>query len=70
MAPLAAQAYGARKPRMVRRSLRMGLWAAVILGVPLNVVQLWGEDILLAAGQTPRSGRARRALSRRAWPGR
>jgi multidrug resistance protein, MATE family len=53
VATLAAQAYGARKPRMVRRSLRMGLWAAVILGIPINVVQLWGEEILLAAGQVP-----------------
>jgi MATE family, multidrug efflux pump len=53
VAPLAAQAYGAREPRMVRRALRVGLWAAVLLGVPLNVVQLWAEDILRAAGQTP-----------------
>ena len=30
VAPLAAQAFGARKPRMVRRALRVGLWAAVI----------------------------------------
>ncbi|MPZ40485.1 MAG: MATE family efflux transporter [Rhizobiales bacterium] len=52
VATLAAQAYGAREPRMVRRSLRMGLWAAVILGIPINVVQMWGEDILIAAGQT------------------
>ena len=53
VAALAAQAFGAREPRMVRRSLRMGLWAAVILGVPINVVQLWGQEILLAAGQAP-----------------
>src|SRR5437773_4081657 len=33
VAPLAAQAYGAREPRMVRRALRVGLWASVILGV-------------------------------------
>ncbi len=52
VATLAAQAYGAREPRMVRRSLRMGLWAAVILGLPINVIQMWGEDILLAAGQS------------------
>ena len=52
VAPLAAQAFGAREPRMVRRSLRVGLWAAVMIGVPVNVVQLWGEDILLAAGQS------------------
>jgi MATE family multidrug resistance protein len=52
VAPLAAQAFGARDPRMVRRSLRVGLWAAVMLGVPINVAQLWGEDILIAAGQS------------------
>ena len=46
VAPLAAQAFGARRPRMVRRSLRVGLWAAVMLGIPVNVAQLWGEDIL------------------------
>jgi MATE family, multidrug efflux pump len=51
--PLAAQAFGARNPRLVRRSLRVGLWAAVMLGIPLNVLQLWGEDILIAAGQSP-----------------
>ena len=32
VAPLAAQAYGAREPRMVRRALRVGLWAAVHAG--------------------------------------
>jgi MATE family, multidrug efflux pump len=52
VAPLAAQAFGARDPRMVRRSLRVGLWAAVMLGVPINVAQLWGEDILITAGQS------------------
>jgi MATE family multidrug resistance protein len=52
VAPLAAQAFGARDPRMVRRSLRVGLWAAVMLGVPINAAQLWGEDILIAAGQS------------------
>jgi MATE family multidrug resistance protein len=47
--PLAAQAFGARKPRLVRRSLRVGLWAAVIIGIPVNVAQLWGETAALAA---------------------
>ena len=65
VAPLAAQAFGARKPRMVRRALRVGLWAAVLLGIPINIAQLWGEDILLAAGQIAGDGDARRALSRR-----
>ncbi len=68
VATLAAQAYGARKPRMVRRSLRMGLWAAVILGVPINVIQLWGEDILLAVGQTHEAAAlAARYLAGLAW---
>ena len=68
VATLAAQAYGARKPRMVRRSLRMGLWAAVILGVPINVIQLWGEDILLAVGQTNEAAAlAARYLAGLAW---
>lgn len=51
VAPLAAQAYGARSPRMVRRALRVGLWAAVIAGAPLTALQLWGEDLLRLAGQ-------------------
>jgi MATE family multidrug resistance protein len=68
VATLAAQAYGAREPRMVRRSLRMGLWAAVILGVPINVIQMWGEDILIAAGQTPEAAAlAGRYLLGLAW---
>ncbi len=68
VATLAAQAFGAREPRMVRRALRMGLWAAVILGVPINVIQLWGEDILIAAGQTPEAAAlAGRYLLGLAW---
>src|SRR3954453_9623735 len=55
VAPLAAQAFGARQPRMVRRSLRVGLWAATLLGLPLSFGQIWGEDILLALGQTQQS---------------
>ena len=68
VATLAAQAYGARKPRMVRRSLRMGLWAAVILGIPINLIQMWGEDILLAVGQTHEAATlAARYLAGLAW---
>ncbi len=51
VAPLAAQAYGARDPRTMRRALRVGLWAALIAGIPLTLVQLRGEQILLALGQ-------------------
>jgi MATE family multidrug resistance protein len=68
VAPLAAQAFGARDPRMVRRSLRVGLWAAVMLGVPINVAQLWGEDILIAAGQSSAAAAlAARYLTGLAW---
>ena len=51
VAPLAAQAFGAREPRIVRRALRVGLWASLILGVPLTAVCLQGESLLLALGQ-------------------
>jgi MATE family multidrug resistance protein len=68
VAPLAAQAYGAREPRMVRRALRVGLWAAVILGAPLTLVQLWGDELLIALGQSPENAAlAGRYLSGIAW---
>ena len=68
VAPLAAQAYGAREPRMVRRSLRVGLWAAVILGVPLTLAQLWGGELLVALGQSQENAAlAGRYLSGIAW---
>jgi MATE family, multidrug efflux pump len=53
VAPLAAQAFGAREPRPVRRALRMGIWAAVLIGIPVNAAQLWGKEFLIAAGQSP-----------------
>src|SRR5882724_2976084 len=53
VAPLAAQAFGARDPRMVRRALRVGLWAALFIALPLMVLPLRGEQILLALGQAP-----------------
>src|SRR5262245_26685035 len=55
VAPLASQAFGARKPRFVRRAVRVGLWASLMAGAPLTAVQLWGEDILLALGQSAQS---------------
>jgi MATE family multidrug resistance protein len=68
VAPLAAQAYGAREPRMVRRALRVGLWAAVILGAPLTLVQLWGGELLITLGQSPENAAlAGRYLSGIAW---
>src|SRR5688500_16194265 len=55
VAPLAAQGFGGRNPRRVRRATRVGIWAAVLLGVPLSFCQLWGEELLIALGQTPRA---------------
>lgn len=51
VAPLTAQAYGARDPRMTRRSLRVGLWAALLIGAPVTLALQWGESVLLALGQ-------------------
>jgi len=53
VAPLAAQAFGARDPRLVRRSLRVGLWAAFLISLPVMAFPFWGEQILLALGQSP-----------------
>ncbi len=55
VAPLAAQAFGARDPHRLRRSLRVGLWGAFFVGVPITVFQLFGKKVLLALGQTPAS---------------
>jgi multidrug resistance protein, MATE family len=68
VSPLAAQAYGAREPRMVRRALRVGAWAAVFMGAPLSVAQLYGGDLLIALGQPPElAALAQRYLLGLAW---
>jgi len=53
VAPLAAQAFGARNPRLVRRALRVGLWAALLISLPMMMLPLGGEQILLTLGQAP-----------------
>jgi MATE family multidrug resistance protein len=68
VAPLVAQAFGARDPRTLRRSFRVGLWLAVIMTVPLTPVLLQGEPILLALGQTADSAKlAARYLEGLTW---
>ena len=65
VAPLAAQAFGARQPRMVRRALRVGFWAALMLGIPLTVgAALRRRDPARARADAGSVG-ARRALSAR-----
>src|ERR1700736_3827680 len=51
VAPLAAQAFGARNPRLVRRSLRVGLWAGLLISLPMMAFPLYGEQILVMLGQ-------------------
>ena len=52
VSPLAAQAFGARGPRVMRRALRVGLWAGFFMVLPLMALPFQGERILLALGQT------------------
>ena len=51
VAPLAAQAFGARDLHRVRRSLRVGLWAALLISLPMVTFPLYGEQILRLLGQ-------------------
>jgi MATE family multidrug resistance protein len=68
VAPLAAQAFGARDPRGVRRALRVGLWAAVATSLPIMAFPLYGEQILLTLGQAPATARlAQEYLLGLAW---
>jgi MATE family multidrug resistance protein len=68
VAPLAAQAFGARNPRLVRRALRVGLWAALVISLPMMVLPLFGERILLTLGQAPAIAHlAQRYLFGLAW---
>ena len=68
VAPLAAQSLGARNPRMVRRALRVGLWAALLISLPMMAIPLYGEQILIALGQAPATARlAQRYLLGLAW---
>ena len=53
VAPLAAQAYGAADAGLVRRALRVGLWAGLFIALPIMLIALHGEAILLALGQAP-----------------
>jgi MATE family multidrug resistance protein len=68
VAPLAAQAFGAGDVRRIRHSLRVGLWVALFISLPMMASPLYGEQILLALGQAPRSAAlAQRYLFGLAW---
>ncbi|MGJ4919294.1 MATE family efflux transporter [Bradyrhizobium oligotrophicum] len=53
VAPLAAQAFGAADAALVRRALRVGLWAGLFIALPIMMIALNGEAILLTLGQAP-----------------
>ena len=69
VAPLVAQAFGARDARSIRKSLHVGLWLAVLLTVPLTpVLLLYGEQILIGLGQAPDAAKlAARYLDGLTW---
>ena len=52
-ASLAAQAFGARKPRIVRRVVRQGLWVTVVLTVPALGLFQFTPEFLTFIGQPP-----------------
>lgn len=57
VAPLAAQAFGARKPEGVRAALRVGLWLSAIAGVPITLMTLYGYEMLVFLGQDDEAAR-------------
>lgn len=68
VAPLAAQAFGARQPDGVRAALRVGLWVSALAGVPITVLTLYGYEMLVLLGQEPEAARlATRYLQGLAW---
>ena len=52
-ATLASQAFGARKPRMVRRVIRQGFWVTIILTVPALIAFRFTPDLLGLMSQPP-----------------
>jgi len=51
--PLAARALGQRKPRDLRRAVRMGFWVSVLFCIPVWIVLFFVEPILVGLGQDP-----------------
>src|SRR6201986_5470590 len=62
VAPLAAQAYGAGSARQVRRALRSGLWAGLLIALPIMAFPLRGGQILLGRGQAQAPARLAHAF--------
>jgi MATE family multidrug resistance protein len=52
-APLMAQAYGAKRPRLLRRVVRQGLWAALLVSLPMTLALFFLAPVLRALDQPP-----------------
>jgi len=52
-ASLAAQAYGARRPRLLRRVIRQGLWITILLSAPAVAAMAFAPPLLQALEQPP-----------------
>jgi MATE family multidrug resistance protein len=55
--PLAARARGQRRPRDLRRAVRMGFWISTLFCVPVWCLLFFIESILLMLGQEPELAR-------------
>ncbi|WP_340118450.1 MATE family efflux transporter [Pelagibius sp. 7325] len=53
VAPMAAQALGARDFRGVRRTVRQGFWLTLLFGAVFTAIIFYGRHVLLATGQNP-----------------
>jgi MATE family multidrug resistance protein len=54
MGPMVSQAHGAGDDASASRALVQGLWLALLLAAPIVVLNLLGQPLALALGQTPR----------------
>ncbi len=52
VAPICAQALGARQYRIVRRTVRQGFWVAILVAVPFSAVIYHAQPVFLFFGQT------------------
>ncbi len=64
VSPILAQQLGARRFRFVRRTVRQGFWAALILALPCIAVVWQAEPLLLLLGQEPELASAARPYLR------
>lgn len=64
VSPILAHQLGARRFRLVRRTVRQGFWAALILALPCVVLIWQAEALLLLLGQEPELASAARPYIR------